>query len=138
MCQEIRQYFLLIPITMSQPEVGFDLDTPRKASQLRLGFTLDICPRQGDQDEQSQPPHRCDIAIPDDAESAANSVLPELTELIPETADLVQSANVAAENVAAYYAPLGRTLELVDRLLNVVSDFAEVSTAMNENTYYQY
>jgi hypothetical protein len=104
------------------------LNIPRKASQLQLSFTLDICPQQRGQESQRQPPHTHDAVIPDDAESAEDGALSGLTELIPDTADLIQSANATVESLAAYYAPLERTLELVDRLLNIVSSFAEVST----------
>lgn len=98
---------------------------------MQLGFALDISPREGDHAAQSRL-FRNNIVAPDGAESAANSALPALVEVASNTECSVQSANAAAERVAAYYAPLEKALELVDRLLNAVSKFTEVSASSSE------
>jgi hypothetical protein len=76
-----------------------------------------------------------DVAAHITVQSAADDSVgiisePKTLSMVSETVDTaiaVQSAYATAENVVAYYAPLGQALELVDHLLNAVSTLAEVS-----------
>lgn len=96
---------------------------------MQLSFSLDVPSQDAKKTEQPARSLTGSAATSTAIGSALGTVanLSGGTVMSDDTVTTVQSANSTAESVAAYYAPLGQALELVDRVLNAVEAFSQVS-----------
>jgi hypothetical protein len=65
------------------------------------------------------------VTVESSSDAATAKGLPD------DISSTLQAAFASAESVAAYYAPLGQALDLVDRVLNAVETVSEVGLLVN-------
>jgi hypothetical protein len=135
----LRESRILFTVMVSFSGFSRPLITTSNSISLEISFSLNISLPEGiAADSTPSPVH--DIVVPATVQAAAEATAtisdPGPLVTVSNTADAantIESAHTTAENVAAYYVPMGEAQELIDKILNLVETGAKVRNSKSNS-----